>query len=74
MSKKSDEFSMNDAMRLAKSPAGQQLFAALQAQNADALQQAMNQAAAGDYEQVKKTMSALLQDPKMQTLLRQLGG
>lgn len=74
MSKKSDEFSMNDAMRLAKSPAGQQLFAALQAQNADTLQQAMDQAAAGDYEQVKKTMSALLQDPKMQAFLRRLGG
>lgn len=74
MSKKSDDFSMSDAMRLAKSPAGQQLFAALQAQNGDALQQAMDQAAAGDYEQVKKTMSALLQDPKMQALLRQLGG
>jgi catalase (peroxidase I) len=74
VSKKSDEFSMNDAMRLAKSPAAQQLFAALQAQNADTLQQAMDQAAAGDYEQVKKTMSALLQDPKMQALLRRLGG
>lgn len=74
MSKKSDDFSMSDAMRLAQSPAGQQLFATLKAHNGDVLQQAMDQAAAGDYEQVKKTMSELLKDPKMQSLLRQLGG
>lgn len=74
MSKKSDEFSVNDAMRLAQSPAGQRLFAALQAQNGDALRSAMDQAAKGDYDQVKKTMAELLKDPKMQALLQQLGG
>lgn len=74
MSKKSDDFSMADAMRLAQNPASRQLFDQLQAQNGTALQQAMNQAAAGNYEQVKKTLSVLLQDPQTQALLRQLGG
>lgn len=74
MSKKSDDFSMADAMRLAQNPASRQLFDQLQAQNGAALQQAMNQAAAGNYEQVKKTLSVLLQDPQTQALLRQLGG
>lgn len=74
MSKKSDEFSMADAMRLAQNPAASQLFTRLQAQNGAAFQQAMSQAAAGDYEQVRKTLSVLLQDPQTQALLRQLGG
>ena len=74
MSKKSDDFSMADAMRLAQNPASRQLFDQLQAQNGTALQQAMNQAAAGNYEQVKKTLSVLLQDSQTQALLRQLGG
>ena len=74
MSKKSDDFSMADAMKLAQNPAASQLFDRLQSQNGAAFQQAMNQAAAGDYEQVKKTLSVLLQDPQTQALLRQLGG
>ena len=74
MSKKSDDFSMADAMRLAQNPASKQLFDRLQTQNGAVFQQAMNQAAAGDYEQVKKTLSALLQDPQTQALLHQLGG
>ena len=74
MSKKSDDFSMADAMRLAQNPASRQLIDQLQAQNGTALQQAMNQAAAGNYEQVKKTLSVLLQDPQTQALLRQLWG
>lgn len=74
MSKKNDDFSMADAMKLAQNPAASQLYARLQAQNGAAFQQAMDQAAAGDYAQVKKTLSAMLQDPQTQALLRQLGG
>ena len=74
MRKNSDDFSINDAMKLAQTPAGKQLFAQLQAQNAAALEQAMAQAANGDYEKVKLTMSALLKDPTIQALLRQMGG
>ena len=74
MRKNSDDFSINDAMKLAQSPAGKQLFTQLQAQNAAALEQAMAQAANGDYEKVKLTMSALLKDPAIEALLRQMGG
>ncbi len=74
MSKKSDDFSMADAMKLAQNPAASQLYERLQSQNGVAFQQAMSQAAAGDYEQVKKTLSAMLRDPQTQALLRQLGG
>lgn len=54
MQKNSEDFSMQEAMRLAKSPAGQQLFALLQQTDPAALHQAMDQAAAGDYDHVKK--------------------
>ena len=52
MQKYPDNLSMQDALRLAKSEAGQQLFAALRAQNGAAVDKAMEQAAAGDYSQI----------------------
>ena len=60
MQKNSDNFSMQDALRLAQSEKGQQLFAMLKAQNGDAMNKAMEQAATGNYDQVKDTLSALL--------------
>ena len=67
-------FSMQEAMRLAQSDAGKQLLSLLQNTQADQLQAAMDQAAAGDYEQVKKTMSSLLASPEAQALVKKLGG
>ena len=58
-------------MKLAQSPAGQQLIAMLQHSGGDALQSAMNKASAGDYSQAKKLLS-LLTDPKARALLKQL--
>ena len=74
MEKKTEDFSMGDAMRLAQSDAGKQLFAALQQKDSHTLQQAMRQAAAGDFAQVKQTMSDLLRDPQIRELLNRLGG
>lgn len=74
MQKNADRFSMQEVMRLAQSDTGQQLLALLKRENGAALQQAMDQAAAGDYAQVQKTMSSLLTSPEAQALLRQLGG
>lgn len=74
MQKNSGEFSMQDAMRLANSPVGEQLLAMLQKKDPNVLNQAMQQANAGNYEQVKDTMSALLHDKEIQNLLKQLGG
>lgn len=67
-------FSMQEAMRLAQSDAGKQLLSLLQKTQGDKLQEAMDQAAAGDYEQVKKTMSSLLSSPEAQALVKKLGG
>lgn len=74
MSINSGEFSMNDAKRMASSQAGQALFAHLRAKNGEALDDAMAQARAGNMEGVKAAMSALMADPQVQQLLRQLGG
>ena len=49
MQKKSEDFSMQEALRLSKTPAGQQLLAALQQADQSQLQKIAQQAAAGDY-------------------------
>ena len=64
---------IQNAMRLAGTPAGQQLLNLLQQSKDPALQQAMEKAAAGDFQQAKQTMSALLQDPQVKKLLEQMG-
>ena len=74
MQKKSQDFSMEEIMRLAQSPAGQQLLAMLQSSDADRVQQVANQAAAGDYTQATQTLQALLSSPEAQALVKQLGG
>ncbi len=73
MPKKSDDFSMREAMRLANSDAGRQLLALLKSQDSGQLQQAMDQAAAGDYDQVQKTLHDLLSSTQAQELLKRLG-
>ena len=73
MQKNSDNFSIQEAMRLAKSDAGQQLIAMLQAQNSDSLKQAMSQASKGDYDKLKQTLAPLLASAEAQKLLSQLG-
>ena len=74
MQKKSDDFSVQEAMRLARSPAGQQLLALLQQKNSPMLQKAMEEAAAGDYSAVQKTMAAALANPEVQQLLSRMRG
>ena len=74
MDKNDNGFSMQDAMKLAQSDAGKQLYALLQRKNAQQLQNAMNDAAAGNYEQVKNTMSSMLASPEVRELLKKMGG
>lgn len=74
MQKKSQDFSMEEVMQLAKSPAGQQLLAMLQQADAEKVQQAAAQAAQGDYAAAAKIAKQLLSDPEAQALMRQLGG
>lgn len=70
--KNSDAFSA--AMRLSKTDAGQQLIQTLKSENSDTVNKAMSQIAAGNTEEAKQTLSALLRSPQVQALLEQLGG
>lgn len=64
---------LQEAMRLANSPAGRQLLTLLQQQNKDAVQKAMASAASGNYDAAKTMISSMLSDPKAQQLLKELG-
>lgn len=72
MRKNSDNYSMEQLQQLAKSPAGQQLYAFLQSQNNPQLQSAMSHAAAGDLQQAKAALSGILSDPEMMARLKKL--
>ena len=74
MEKKSQDFSMEEVMRIAKSPAGQQLMALLQQKDSTALAKASAQAKSGNYSQAGQTLSALLSSPEAQKLMKELGG
>ena len=74
MQKNSQNFSMQDAMRLANSDAGQRLLDILKQSDGKTLQQAMDQAAAGNLDQAKSALSAMLNDPETKALLEALGG
>ncbi len=74
MQEKSPHFSIEEAMRLANSPAGKQLMALLQQQPKEALNAAADQAAAGNLDAAKASLSALLSSKEAQALMRQLGG
>lgn len=65
---------MGELIRLAQTPAGQQLIALLQKQGGSQLHQAITSAAAGDYCKVKTVLSELLSTPEAQALLRKLEG
>lgn len=68
-----NNFSMQEIMRLASSPAGQQLIAMMQQQGGSEFQKAMAKAAAGDYSQAKRAIETMMADPKAQQLLKELG-
>ena len=65
MQKNSQDFSMEEALRLAETPAGQQLLAMLKQADQSQLQKIAGQAAAGDYTNAAK---------QLKQLLSQLGG
>ncbi len=74
MDKKTPDFSFQDAMRMAQSDAGQHLQALLRQTNPDLLRTAQTQAADGNYDQLKKTLSSLLASEDVRRLLQQMGG
>lgn len=74
MQKKSEDFSMQEVMRLAESPAGQQLLAMLQQADGNQVQRVADMAAAGNYAQAARALQSMLSSPEAQALLKQLGG
>ena len=72
MQKNSQDFSMQEALRLANSPAGQQLLAMLKQSDSVQLQQAMQQASAGDFSNAAETLNTLLSSPQAKKLLDEL--
>lgn len=64
---------MAKLMKMAQSPAGQELLSRLQHTGGQHLQDVMSKASAGDYEEAKQALFALMQDPTMQQLLRKMG-
>ncbi len=66
--------SLQQAMRFAQSSAGQQLLAQLQKSQDPAVQNAMAQATAGNYEQAQRSLRSLLNSPEFQELLGRMGG
>lgn len=74
MEKKSWDFSMKEAQKLVQTPAARQLMDALRAQEPQALDQAMAQAAAGDYAQMQESIRQFMANPQIRAMIRQLGG
>ena len=74
MEENSINFSMQDIMRLAGTPAGQELLNYLQQKNQKQLQMAIAHAVSGNMDQAKEIISQLITDPKARKLMEQLGG
>lgn len=72
MQKNSPQFSMQDALRLANSDAGQRLLAILKQSDGQQLAKARDSAATGDYTAAMQNLSSLLQREDVQSLLKQL--
>ena len=72
MQKKTEDFSQQEAMRLAQSPAMQQLLAMLQQQNSGQLDKIMTMAKSGDMVGAGNALQGMLSSPDAKKLIRQL--
>lgn len=72
MPKNEKSLSMKDVAAMIKSPAGQELLQILQKQDPKAVNQAAVQAQAGNYDDAKNSIQALLQSPDIQRLVAQM--
>ena len=73
MEENSINFSMQDIMRLAGTPAGQELLNYLQQKNQKQLQMAIAHAVSGNMDQARTFIVQLANDPQAQKLIKQLG-
>ena len=74
MEENSINFSMQDMMRLAGTPAGQELLNYLQQKNQKQLQMAIAHAVSGNMDQARTLIAQLANDPQAQKLIKPLGG
>ena len=72
MQKNSQDFSIQEAKRLAQTPEGQRLMAIVQQKDDGKLQKAMEEASAGNYKEAGAILSALLSSPEAQQLIRKM--
>lgn len=68
------QYDMSELLRLAQSPAGQQLISYLQRAGGNQLQTIIAQASAGNMEGAKAQLSSLLDSEEAKNLLKQLEG
>ena len=73
MAKNSQDFSIQEAKRLAKTPEGQKLLALLQQKDDGKLQKAMAEASAGNYKEAGFIIQSLLSSPEAQQLIQAMG-
>ena len=74
MQKNDNNFSMQEAMKLANSPVGKQLIAMLQQADPEAMQKAMALAASGNYDQIPQVLSSLKEMDEVKKLVKDIGG
>lgn len=72
MNKNSQDFSIQQAKRLAKTPEGQKLMAMLQQKDDTTLQKAMAEASAGNFKEAGSILQSLLSSPEAQQLIRRM--
>lgn len=65
---------LEEMLKLAGTPQGQALLSMLQAQHGKTMETAIAQAQAGDFTQVKQTMTEFLTSPAGQELMKQMRG
>lgn len=68
------EQALEEAKRIAQTPEGKQLAQLLQQLGGADLQQSMDAAAAGDLQQARQVIRALMKDPQARQILNKLGG
>ena len=74
MAEKNVPFSKSDLAALARSPAGQALYAQLQQHNEADLRRAMTLAASGDMAAAGAVLEPLMADPAIRAMVDRLGG
>ena len=72
MQKKSEDFSVQEAMRFAKTPAGQQLLAILKQEKGDKLQAIIRLAQEGNMQAAGNALQDVLSSSNAQNLIKEM--